>query len=161
MSTQFKLGNIEFIQGICNPSTLEDGRGGLFTFLPVDGDKIVEFNFVYYNANKIRGNHYHPEFNEYILIVEGSGAILTKDSDDNTILRHICVGDCMRIPQDTPHAIHALTDLKLVSFLTKNWDDCNHPIIHDHVVEQDDEYRKYAEKAGFTFSAEEIREKNK
>ena len=62
----------------CDLRTVKDGRGGIFTWLPKD--PIVEFNFVFIKANKLRGNHYHPEFDEYFLITEGQGVIVSKSS---------------------------------------------------------------------------------
>ena len=72
-----KLGNIDILDASCNISTVQDGRGAIFTWLP--SEPIVEFNMLYFHPNKIRGNHYHPEFTEYFLIVEGSVVMVTKD----------------------------------------------------------------------------------
>lgn len=57
------LGNIEILASSCNISTVQDGRGGIFTWIPQV--PIVEFNLLYFHPNKIRGNHFHPEFMEY------------------------------------------------------------------------------------------------
>ena len=67
---------IKKIDPACNLDTIRDGRGGIFTFYP--GKPIVEFNFQFVNKGKIRGNHYHPEFDEYYLFTEGSAVVVTK-----------------------------------------------------------------------------------
>jgi len=71
-----------------NLDTVRDGRGGIFTFIP--DDPIVEFNFNYIKSGKIRGNHYHPEFDEYFLITEGEGVLVTRESDESK--------ECVAIP---------------------------------------------------------------
>ena len=48
-----KLGQIEILKHSCNPSTVKDGRGGIFTWVP-DHD-IKEFNLVIIKPNKVRG----------------------------------------------------------------------------------------------------------
>jgi dTDP-4-dehydrorhamnose 3,5-epimerase-like enzyme len=65
-----KLGNIDILKSSCNFETVQDGRGGIFTWVP-DHD-IKEYNMIYFRPNKIRGNHYHPEFTEYFLVVNGT-----------------------------------------------------------------------------------------
>jgi len=74
-----KLGQIEILTSSCNISTVQDGRGAIFTWVP---DKpILEFNMLYFMPNKIRGNHYHPEFTEYFLVIQGTVVMVTKDID--------------------------------------------------------------------------------
>ena len=65
---------IEEIIPSCNLDTVKDGRGGIFTFIPKD--PIVEFNYNIIKAGKVRGNHYHPEFDEYYLVVSGQGVLV-------------------------------------------------------------------------------------
>ncbi len=67
---------IEILRPTCNLETVRDGRGGIFTWVPQD--KIAEFNMLYFQPGKTRGNHYHPEFNEYFLVVGGSVVMVTK-----------------------------------------------------------------------------------
>lgn len=151
-----KFGKIEIQRSICNISTVQDGRGGIFTWeLP---DRIVEVNFIYYHPNKIRGNHFHPEFNEYWFLVEGSGIKVTPDPKNKKkqLIRHVSEGTMMRIPKNTTHAFHAITQAKAVSMLTKYWKDCKKPIIHEKLVEMDQDYKEYAKKLGFKNSAEEL-----
>ena len=155
-----KFGNIEILESSCNISTVQDGRGGIFTWM-LD-EKIVEINLIYYNANKVRGNHFHPEFNEYWMLVEGAGIKVTKDPKSNkTLIRHIAEGTLIRVPKNTTHAFHAIRPAKAMSFLTKHWESCKDPIIHESIVEMDDEYKKYAKDKGFKHSIEEILKKKK
>ncbi|MBU2576888.1 MAG: cupin domain-containing protein [Nanoarchaeota archaeon] len=123
---------IEKLNPDCNLNTIKDGRGGIFTFIPKD--PIVEFNHLYIKAAKIRGNHFHPEFDEYLLIVSGSGVIVTKDSPDSKEeFIYLSRGDCVYTPKNTPHVFYAITDCEAVAMLTKKWDDCNPPIVHENL----------------------------
>ena len=45
-----KLGNIEVFESSCNITTVQDGRGAIFTWLP--NEPIVEFNLLYFLPNK-------------------------------------------------------------------------------------------------------------
>ena len=57
---------IKKIKPLCNLNTKKDGRGAIFSFVP---DKpILEWTHQFINKGKIRGNHCHPEFDEYILL---------------------------------------------------------------------------------------------
>lgn len=111
----------------CNVDTVKDGRGGIFTWVPQD--KIVEFNLLYFTPAATRGNHYHPEFVEYSLVVEGSGIIVNRDKSGNEKILHLSKGSCVRIPPGVIHAIYAITDLTVIALLTKPWDDCKVPIV--------------------------------
>ena len=123
---------IEKMEPLCNLSTVKDGRGGIFSFLP--HKPIVEFNFVYINKGHVRGNHCHPEFDEYYLITSGNGVVVTK-ADENGKQEFIYMGkgDCVYIPQGTFHVFYAITDCTKVSLLTKKWNDCKNPIIHENL----------------------------
>ena len=114
----------------CNLETVRDGRGGIFTFYP---DKpIVEFNFQFINKGKVRGNHYHPEFDEYYLFASGNGVMVTKSDDGGKEeFLYVGKGDCVYIPQGAPHATYAITDIVYITFLTKKWDDCKVTIIRE------------------------------
>ncbi len=140
-----KLGLIEILKPTCNITTIEDGRGGIFTWVP--NEPILEFNLLYFHPNKVRGNHYHPEFTEYFLIVAGSGLIVTKDPKGGEPLSmHASTGTCIKTPKGTSHAFHAITEVKAVSMLTKPWDDCNPPIVHEDLIPFDETYQEYADK---------------
>jgi len=117
------------IQPACNLATVRDGRGGIFTFWPEK--PVVEFNFQFINKGTMRGNHYHPEFDEYYLFTEGNGVVVTKNDEGKEEFLYVGIGDCIFIPQGVSHVTYAITDIKYVTFLTKKWDDCEKPIVHE------------------------------
>jgi len=127
-----KLGNIEILQASCNIATVQDGRGAIFTWLP--DIPIVEFNMLYFHPNKIRGNHYHPEFTEYFLVVEGTVVMVTKDEHGNEVNMHASRGTCFKTPPNTPHAVHAITQSICIACLTKPWETCYQPIVYEKVT---------------------------
>lgn len=125
---------IEILRPTCNLDTVRDGRGGIFTWVPQD--KIMEFNMLYFQPGKTRGNHFHPEFTEYFLVVEGSGIMVTKDSDDAPEeVIHMNKGMCVRTPMGVAHAFYAITSVTAIALLTKPWDQCNPPIVRMDVVD--------------------------
>ena len=133
------LGNIEVISSSCNISTVQDGRGAIFTWIP--DEPLVEFNMLYFLPNKVRGNHYHPEFTEYFLVVEGTVVMVTKDIETGEeINMHAGKGTCFKTPPNTPHAVHAITESVCISLLTKEWDKCNPPIIHEDIIPFNEDY---------------------
>ena len=128
-----KLGNIEILPSSCNLSTLKDGRGAILTWVP--DLPILEFNMLYFNPNKIRGNHFHPEFTEYFLVISGAVMLVTKDAETGgEISMQAGAGVCFRTPPNTVHAVHAITDSVCVSMLTKPWETCNPPIVHEDLI---------------------------
>jgi dTDP-4-dehydrorhamnose 3,5-epimerase-like enzyme len=125
------MSKLEVLHPTCNPITIRDGRGGIFTWCPPD--QIVEFNLIYTSAGTVRGLHYHPEFIEYLLIVDGSGALISSE-DDNLPEGDDCTtllskGTCLRIPSDVRHAVYAITHLTTIALLTRRWDDCEVPAV--------------------------------
>lgn len=139
------LGNIEVIYPSCNISTVKDGRGGIFTWIP--DEPIVEFNMLYFGPSKVRGNHYHPEFTEYFLVVEGTILMVTKDSKSNNELNmHASKGICFKTPPNTPHAVHAITNTTCISMLSKEWDKSKPPIIHEDLIPFDKNYKEFFKK---------------
>ena len=83
-----------------------DGRGIILTWVPQD--KIAEYNLVYFRPGSVRGNHYHPEFDEYLLIVSGEGIMIWKESvDAPEHVVHLSRGGCVRAPSGLIHAFHA------------------------------------------------------
>ncbi len=145
-----KFGNIDILAPSCNLSTINDGRGGIFTWVP--DHPILEFNLLYFHPNKVRGNHYHPEFIESFLVVEASGVLITQDPDTKKpITLHVAKGSCIRSPINTPQAFRAITSATCVSLLTKPWDDCDKPIIHEPLAPFDQEYVDYAKKEGIDY----------
>lgn len=116
----------------CNIETIVDGRGGIFTWVPKE--IIKEFNLLYFTPGASRGDHYHPNFTEYFLVVEGSGTMVFKDPEnDHREIIHMSRGDCTYVTPKIPHAFHAITPVVTVAMLTNPWDDCNPPIIHADV----------------------------
>lgn len=153
-----RLGNIEILSSSCNISTIKDGRGGIFTWVPKE--PILEFNLLYFLPEKVRGNHNHPEFVEYFLVVDGSGVVITKSPiDGSELVMHASKGTCLRIPQGVSHAFHAITNTTCISMLTKRWDECDPPIIHEDLIPFDEQYSQYAEEQGFKYSVEELKKK--
>lgn len=122
---------IRKVQPNCNLETVRDGRGGIFTFYPEK--PIVEFNFVFINKGTIRGNHYHPEFDEYYLFTDGHAVVVTKNEDGKEEFLYVGKGDCVYTPRGVSHVTYGITDCNVVSFLTKKWDDCEHPIVHENL----------------------------
>jgi len=122
---------IQKIKPECNLATIRDGRGGIFTFYP--HDPVVEFNFQFVNKGKIRGNHYHPEFDEYYLFTEGHAVVVTKEENGTEEFLYASKGDMVYIPKGVPHVTYAITDFNMVTFLTKKWNDCATPIVHENL----------------------------
>ena len=135
MSDKIKkyFGGIELLDASCNISTIKDGRGGIFSWVPEDD--IKEWTMLYFTSNNIRGNHYHPEFTEYFLIVSGTVVLVTRDLETKKDINMIMgSGMCFRTPPGIPHAVYAVTDAVCISFLTKPWDSCKNPIIFEDLV---------------------------
>lgn len=127
---------IKILKPSCNLDTVRDGRGGIFTWVPED--KLAEFNMLYFLPGKTRGNHYHPEFNEYFLVVEGQGVMVTKDSEDAPEeVIHMSKGMCTRAPMGVAHAFYAITPVTAIAMLTKPWDECHPPIVRVNVIDRD------------------------
>jgi mannose-6-phosphate isomerase-like protein (cupin superfamily) len=125
-----KLGEIEILDSICNPETLIDGRGAIFSW--ITRDSIKEFTLLFFHPNKSRGNHFHPEFVEYFLVLEGVISLTTKDPSSGKKISTIGgVGFCFRTPKLVPHLVQAVTTAKCISMITKPWDSCDKPIIYE------------------------------
>jgi len=126
---------VEIFYPTCNVDTVKDGRGGIFTWIPQDA--IKEFNMLYFVSGATRGNHYHPEFVEYSLIVDGSGIVVTRDAPSmKERVIHVSKGFCIRTPKGVTHAIYAITNLTVIAMLTKPWDDCKNPIIKEEIFKK-------------------------
>lgn len=110
----------------CNPRTLRDGRGGIFTYYPED--PIVEWNLLFTRAGESRGFHYHKEFDEYVLITSGHGTYLGLEDDGSESVHKVAAGDCVHFPIGTPHTLYAITDMRMVALLTKRWSECAEPL---------------------------------
>jgi len=118
-------GRIEVLSPDINDKGI-DHRGAIFSYVPKDS--IVEFVYIDTKAGVVRGNHYHEEFDEYILIVVGEGVYVETLEDGSK--RKIVVGPgvTIYIPAFTTHTFHPISDCKAVSLLTKKWDDCVNPV---------------------------------
>ena len=113
----------------CNLNTIKDGRGAIFPFVP--DVPIMEWTHQFIKADKIRGNHCHPE---YILLVDGAGVEVEKNlKTGKEFLIYMNKGTCIFVPKGTYHVFLAITDCQSISFLTKRWDDCKCPIIHTNL----------------------------
>lgn len=123
------FGEIEILSGRADLGTLNDDRGGIFTWVP--SDEIREFNLLYFNAGKIRGNHYHPEFTEYFLVLEGAIALFTIDPKTRETINMLCgEGTVLKSAPFVPHAIQAVTSARCMSLITKPWNECTTPIVY-------------------------------
>lgn len=118
-------GKIQIIEPDINDNAL-DHRGAIFSFIPYES--IVEWCYIYTKPNNTRGHHYHKEFDEYIMLVDGEGVYF--ELLENNQKRKIVVGPgtTIYVPKNTPHTFFPLTECKSVSFLTKKWNDCKEPI---------------------------------
>lgn len=116
----------------CNLNTISDGRGAIFSYVP--RGQIVEWTYQVIRSGKIRGNHCHPEFDEYILLVGGQGVEIEKDiKTGREAFIYMAKGECVYIPRGTYHVFQAITDCESVSFLTKKWKDCKVPILQENL----------------------------
>ena len=94
--------NIKIINPSCNLNTIRDGRGAIFSYVPKK--PIMEWTHQFIKAGKIRGNHCHPEFDEYYLLTSGEGVLVWQE-DDNSKERFIYLtrGQCTRTPKGVKH----------------------------------------------------------
>ena len=121
---------IKVLHPTCNLDTIKDGRGGIFTWIPEE--PIVEFNMLFFKPGKTRGFHYHPEFIEYLLCVDGNGVLITrKDARDEKTeeVINLSIGVCTRAEKESYHTVYSITEMTLVAMLTKRWDKSTPPII--------------------------------
>lgn len=107
-------------------STFKDYRGSILTY--ITSTPIVEFNIIDSIKGTTRGNHYHPEYDEYMLIIKGL-ATFTEYSDIGNTTIHTAPGTVLHIPANTPHSSSAITDYQFISLLTNRFDSCEHPIV--------------------------------
>ena len=71
--------------------------------------------------------------------------MITKDSKGSEISMHASKGTCFKTPPNTTHTFVAITNVTCVAMLSKPWDDCEIPIVHEELVPFDEEYQKYME----------------
>jgi dTDP-4-dehydrorhamnose 3,5-epimerase-like enzyme len=128
-----KFGQIEILTPICNPSTITDGRGAIFSWVP--DDPIQELTMLFFWPGKVRGNHFHPEFTEYFLVVDGEVALFTVDPETGKQIVMLCgKGFCFRTPPGVPHAVQAISSATCVSFITKPWGEAKQPIVYVDLI---------------------------
>lgn len=110
-----------------DPNSFKDHRGVILSF-PIE-DNLLEYNLMITNRGDQRGFHYHPEFTEYMMVVDGECEFkeFSKDGNHETLI--LRTGDSICIPVGVAHTFTALTDFKFVSMLTKHWDKCSPPIV--------------------------------
>lgn len=117
-----------------------DGRGAILTFYP--NEDIKEFNLVYFKAGATRGNHKHVDESmvEYFGVCnEGRGIFCYVDSETGEkFTEFLTPGKFMRTPPGVSHAFYALCDTTCLALLAKRWNDCNPPIVHEHVTTKDE-----------------------
>ena len=111
-----------------NPITVKDGRGGIFTYYPEQGDHIVEWCFIITLKGNQRGHHFHKEFDEYIMFVEGNGIYLELNDAGSEIAVPVSSGDCVYLPRHVAHTFIPMSDCKMIAMITKKWNDCEEPI---------------------------------
>lgn len=103
-----------------------DARGAIYSYVPAED--IKEFCYITTRAGVTRGHHYHKEFNEYIMLVEGEGIYLCPQPDGTENKIVVGPGQTIFVPVGCPHTFVPLSDCKSVSMLTKAWNDCDEPI---------------------------------
>lgn len=119
---------IEKMAPECNLNTVKDGRGAILTFYPTAAP-IVEWNLIFTRANESRGFHFHPEFDEYIMVTSGHGIYVTRGDAGAESFVKVAAGDCLHFPTGTPHTLYAISDMRMVALLTKRWNDCDQPLV--------------------------------
>ena len=133
-STSRDSGKFGRLDPSCSMETVIKKREGTFRWTL---DKpLKEFNLLYFRPGKSRGDHYHPHFTEYFLILNGSGKMVYKDPENpqgKETVYHMSRGDFVYTTPGIAHAFHAIDDLIAVSMLTKPWDECDPPIVRCNV----------------------------
>ena len=122
---------VEIFTPTCNLETVRDGRGGIFTWIPEE--PIAEWNLNIIKEGKVRGHHYHPEFVEYFLVVDGEGVHVSKDDKGKEKFFLMTKGQCVKITKNVPHVFYAIKETTAVTFLTKKWDESKPPIVHQEM----------------------------
>ena len=110
-----------------NPITVKDGRGIISTYYPQTED-IKEWSYIVTLKGSVRGHHYHKEFDEYIMFVEGEGGYTELSEDGKELVTPVASGDCIFIPKHTPHTFYPTADSKAIALITKKWNDCDEPL---------------------------------
>jgi len=120
------MNRIKKLNPSINPITFKDGRGIIQTYLP-ETDTIKEWNYIVTLKGAVRGHHYHKEFDEYIMFVDGEG-VYTELTDGKELVTPVASGDCVYLPMHVPHTFYPTADCKMIALITKRWDKCQEPI---------------------------------
>ncbi len=116
----------------CNLATIRDGRGAIFSFVP--DAPILEFTHQFIKGGKIRGNHCTRSLTNTSCLWDGAGVEVEVDiKTGKESFIYMNKGECIYIPRKTYHVFLGHHRLPSVSFLTKRWDDCKHPIVHQNL----------------------------
>lgn len=121
---------VRILRAGCNLETVKDGRGFILTFLP--DEPLLEFNIVNFRPSTVRGMHYHPEFVEYSLAVQGEGMFVYRErADDPSSEKSLLMsrGICVSIPTGVVHTIYSVSELTVIALLSKPWDESRPPIV--------------------------------
>jgi mannose-6-phosphate isomerase-like protein (cupin superfamily) len=136
------FGRLIILRGEAANSTLLDGRGAIFTWVPKED--IKEFNLVIFEPGKVRGNHFHPEFTEFFMVVEGQVAVFTEEKVTRKSINTLAgPGFVFKAEPFAPHAIRSITAAKCISMITKPWAECETPIVYEPLTPYDTDYLKY------------------
>jgi len=120
------MSNMRLLKPKVNISTLEDGRGGIFTYLP-EGESIREWSYIVTRKDSERGHHRHGEFDEYIMFVKGHGCYLEQIGEE-VVVHLVGPGDCLYIPRNSIHTFKPMEDCQMVVLITKPWTECKLPL---------------------------------
>ena len=124
-------GSVKILLPHANLDTVRDGRGGIFTWIPQE--PLVEFNMLYFKPGAARGFHYHPHFIEYLLVADGSGVYVARDTNNpgasEEIFIHLSKGTCIRTEIGVHHTVYAISELTIIAMLTKCWDLSDPPVV--------------------------------
>ena len=67
-------------------------------------------------------------------MTSGEGVLVWKENDDaKEQFIYLTRGQCTRTPKGVKHVFLAINDCTLVVMLTKKWDDCKTPIVHENL----------------------------
>ena len=111
-------------------SEFHDRRGSILTFIP--DTPILEMTAITSKMGVERGYHYHPEFDEYVLLLRGHGTYYQQDprTGEDMLSIDLYSGECIYFPANCAHRLECKTDMHMVALLTKPWKECNEPIVH-------------------------------
>ena len=68
------------------------------------------------------------------MLTSGQGVIVTIDEPNaKEEFIYLSKGHCIYMPKGTRHVFVAISDCEAIAMLTKKWDDCENPIIHENL----------------------------